>query len=202
MIKASTKINMNTASLARKAKWAMASPLQKAASLITRSAKGSIKKSAKKYSAPGQPPYTRGGQRSLKKSIMYHVDKVAGQAIAGPAGFVTGLTGHYHEFGGVQALKGKRKHYQLGGIGPITKRSGYTTPRGNRTGSSRPSDAGIVFAPLKTPKMVMRARALDHRYWPDAEKLRRRIYKQRPFMWPAVQKNHLGIIKLFSNSIK
>ena len=202
MIKVSTKINMNTAALTRKAKWAMASPLQKAASLITRSAKGSIKKSAKKYSVPGQPPYTRGGPRSLKKSIMYHVDKTAGQAIAGPSGFVTGLTGHYHEFGGVQALKGKRKHYKLGGVGPVTKRAGYTTPRGKRSGSRLLDSAGIVFAPLKTPKMVMRARALDHRYWPDADKLRRRIYKQRRFMWPAVEKNRHGIIKLFSNSVK
>lgn len=202
MIKASTKINMNAAYLARKAKWAMASPLQKSASLIARSAKASIKKSAKKYSAPGQPPHTRGGPRSLKKSIMYHVDKTAGHAIAGPSGFVTGLTGHYHEFGGVQALKGKRKHYKLGGVGPVTKRAGYTTPKRKYTRSRRWYSAGIVFARLKTPKMVMRARALDHRYWPDAEKMRKRIYKQRSFMWPAVEKNRLDIIKLFEDSIK
>lgn len=203
MIKAKTKFTMDAKGLEKRARWGMHSPLQKAASLIARSAKASIKKNTKKHAPAGSPPYTRGQGRSLKKAIMYDVDKSAGQAIIGPSGYATGMTGHFHEFGGVQVLKGKRKHYQLGGTGPVARRSGYTTPNAKKTRAGTiPQATGVVFARLKTPKMVFRARYLDQLIWPSADNLRRRIYKRRTFMWPAVEKNRFNLIKLFSNSVQ
>ncbi|MFA7462942.1 MAG: hypothetical protein WCY59_07355 [Anaerovoracaceae bacterium] len=210
MIKASTKINMNAAAIARKlerkARWASASPLTKSVSAIARSAKASIKKSKKKYSPPGQPPHTRGGLRSLKKAIMYHVDKNAGMAIVGPSGLITALTGHYHEFGGVQYKKSVRKQYRIGSIGPLPKRSWYkTNAEAIKNGSETPkiTKDDVVFAKLKTHRMLSRAWQVDKDVWPNAgKKMIRRIYSKRSFMWPAVLKNRRSIPKFFEDSIK
>lgn len=208
MITANVKTEFKAKDLARYA-WRRATPpLQRAASMIARSAKASIKKSAKKYAPPGQPPNTRGQRRSLKKSIMYYVDKKAGWAIIGPSGYTTGQTGHFHEFGGAQRIKGKRKTYVHDGVGPIDFRDGYANP----TYSTSPSLAGrkftrnkggykgVVFARLKTPEMVRRARYIDRMLWPDAKKWRRRIYRQRPFMWPAAKKNWRSVTKIFAEA--
>lgn len=208
MIKASTKINMDAAALARKlerkARWASASPLTKSVSAIARSAKASIKKSKKKYSPPGQPPHTRGGLRSLKKAIMYHVDKNAGQAIVGPSGLMTALTGHYHEFGGVQYKISKRKDYKLGVSGPVPKRSWYKeNADAIKNGEARVTKDDVIWVKLKTHRMVNRARKTDKEVWPNAgRKVIRRIYSKRSFMWPAVQKNRRSIPKFFEDSIK
>lgn len=207
MIKAKAKVDADAANLARKlerrARWAAASPIQKSISAIARSAKASIKKSAKgKYSSPGQPPRTRGGSRSLKKAIMYHVDKRAGTAIAGPTAFMTALTGHYHEFGGTQYKISKRKKYNLGGIGPVPKRSWYKATAGKEEEAPITKE-DVVFIKLKTQRMVDRARDVDKKVWPNAgRKVIRRIYSKRSFMWPAVEKNRRSIAKFFEDSIK
>lgn len=209
MINAKAKISFDQKGFAKKAWRRMTPPLQRGASMIARSAKASIKKSGKKHSRPGQPPYTRGKSHSLKKSIMYHVDKAVGQAIIGPSGYKTGLTGHFHEFGGVQRIKGRRNSYVHDGAGPLDVRDGYVNPskskhpllRGVKF-SRRNAIQGVVFGKLKTSKQVRRAQYIDKLLWPDAEKWRRRIYPQRRFMWPAVQKNRISITKLFANVVK
>jgi hypothetical protein len=201
MIKTDVKTEFNQKALTKHA-WRRATPpLQQAASTIARSAKASIKKSAKKYSQPGQPPNTRGQRRSLKKSIMYYVDKKAGWAIIGPSGYVTGQTGHFHEFGGAQSIKGKRHKYELGSVGPIDTREGYVTKQGRlKKGAPRLTATGVVFAKLKTQRMVQEARKIDRTLWPDAEKWHKRIYPKRPFMWPAAKKNWRNMTKIFADA--
>ncbi len=208
MIKTDVKTEFNQKALTKHA-WRRATPpLQQAASAIARSAKASIKKSAKKYARPGQPPNTRGQRRSLKKSIMYYVDKKAGWAIIGPSGYATGQTGHFHEFGGAQNVKGKRNSYVHDGVGPIDFRDGYTNPTystskalaGRKFARNKGGYKGIVFARLKTPEMVRRAKAIDRTLWPDAEKWHKRIYPKRPFMWPAAKKNWRNMTNIFANA--
>jgi hypothetical protein len=201
MITAQVKAKLNAKTLARKAWRSTASPLQQAASMVARSAKASIKVTQQDAAPTDQAPHTRGKGKSLKKAIRYHVDKQAGQALIGPAASGTGITGHYHEFGGVQMLRGKRRRYKLGGIGPIDERQDYETPQG-KLRARVPGAENIAFARLKTPRMVMRAYLLDREIWGDVETPSPRIYPKRPFMWPAVIKNQQQLIKLFTNFIK
>ena len=201
MIKTDVKTEFNQKALTKHA-WRRATPpLQQAASAIARSAKASIKKSAKKHAQPGRPPYTRGQRRSLKKSIMYYVDKKAGWAIIGPSGYATGQTGHFHEFGGAQSIKGKRRKYEIGKTGPVDIRDDYVTKPGRlKNISSRLTEKGVVFTKLTTPRMVQNARKLDRELWPDAEKWHKRIYPKRPFMWPAAKKNWRKMTKIFADA--
>jgi len=201
MISAKTKVQMTPRAVTARARWAAASPLQKAASMIARSAKASIRKSERKTSLPGEAPRTRGKKRSLKKSIMYHVDRQAGSAIIGPAAHVSGLTGHYHEAGGVQYIKGRRRSYKIGSYGPLRFKEGYITPRRKLKNSSLPVIEGVGFGKIKTPAARLRAQLIDRKAFPDVEKPRPRRYKQRPYMLPAVHKNQQTLIKMFANSI-
>lgn len=152
------------------------------ASLIARGAKASIKKTKiGNYAKPGKAPHTRGGRHSLKEAIRYFVNENKGYAVIGPDANVVGVTGYFHEFGGRQ-IKGRRRKYKVGGGGPIDVRAG-----------------GIIFTKLKTERQARRATRLDLMLWPTV--IKERVYPQRPFMRPALEKKRGKILPIFRASM-
>lgn len=141
-----------------------------------------------KASRPGRPPYSHG---YFKKSILYGVEDAGRTVVIGP-GYFKGnpLTnvGRLHEFGGTKVIKGRRRKYAVGKVGPVDLRSGYVTPPPKDGGRIARPEAGVVFAKLKTEQQVRRATALDKAHWPDADAAKTRKYKPRPYMAVALSR--------------
>ena len=169
--------------IGRASKKATYGTLKGAASLLARSMKASIRKTKKRPSAPGSPPHTRGGRHSLKSAIRYDVDYSKGIAVIGPDYYVVGRTGYFHEFGGVQ-LKGRRRTYKVGKVGPVALRPGYHTPL-KTIRKPIPGGDNIVFTRLKTDRQAAWAQRLDKVLWPDVEQ-KKRTYPKRPFAAPTL----------------
>jgi hypothetical protein len=88
-------------------------------------------------------------------------------ALVGPSADLFSNIAKYHEFGGIQELKTRRRDYKIGSGGPVDHRTG-----------------NVVFAKLKTRQQVDRAKALDLAIFPGSKKLVK--YAKRPFMAPAL----------------
>jgi hypothetical protein len=169
--------------ISRASKKATYGTLKGAAQLLARTMRGSIRKTKKRPSAPGSPPHTRGGRHSLKSAIRYDVDYSKGIAVIGPDYYVVGKTGYFHEFGGTQ-IKGKRRTYKVGKVGPVALRPGYQTPLKSLR-ARIPGGDNIVFTRLKTERQAAWAQRLDKVLWPDIEQ-KKRVYPKRPFAAPAL----------------
>ena len=106
-------------------------PIQSIASRTVRRMKALFRKSPKKRPAPvGQPPHTRGGPRSIKNAVAYVMVNNGAGALVGMDADKIGQIAAYHEYGGRQPIKGKRRQYTVGKVGPLDYRHGYTTPLG------------------------------------------------------------------------
>lgn len=170
VVRVKTKMNPEVAQRIREA---MRDPMRQAASSIARAAKASIKKRSVSgaRSLPGRPPTTIGGRHSLKKSIVYSLTTTKEEAVVGPAYGGTGLTGHYHEFGGSQARKPSApRKLRMGKPGPVFN-----------------SDGAIIWRKIRTRKeMVASQRALDeYTMLNEGRAAKVNVYPQRPFMAPA-----------------
>lgn len=159
-----TKIKVNTVETRRRYKHAVVKSLGGAAAYVMKAAKRKIKQS-EKPSKPGKPPHTRRG--ALRRAIVFAVNENGEFALVGPSADLFSNIAKYHEFGGFQKLKTKRRNYKIGSGGPVD----------NRTGN-------VVFAKLKTRQQVERAKALDLAFFPGLQKPVE--YKKRPFMAPAL----------------
>jgi len=138
-------------------------------------------------SQKGKPPYSHG---YFKKSILYGVENNGRTVVVGPAYFKGNpLTnaGRLHEFGGVKAIKGRRRQYAIGKVGPIDLRPGYTTPP-PKEGRIRKPETGVAFTRLKTGEQVRRARDIDRAHWADADQTKTARYAARPYMAVALSK--------------
>lgn len=155
------------------AKGAGAKALRKAAWRTRSEMRKSIRRSDLP-SAPGTAPHTRRG--ALPNAILYDVDAKKGVALVGPAAHLFSDVGFYHEFGGVQAKRGKRKTYGVGMSGPVAL---------GRSGGAATKN-GVTWGRLKTPAQAARATELDRAAFPDATTTRRRKYPERPFALPAL----------------
>lgn len=157
------------------------SSLHQAAAYLRTTARRSIRQS-KKAALPGQPPHTRSGQ--IRRAILFAVDKQNLTAWVGPSATLISDIAKYHEFGGVQTIKSKRRNYQPGKAGPVDVHNGK--PR---------------FAKLRTAKQVERARFIDRVVWPDSSLLKRRKYPARPFMGPALDASIKRLNDIFRVSL-
>lgn len=155
--------------------------LYRAGAYLRTTARRKIKKS-NKASRPGRPPHTREGQ--LRNAILFAVDEGKKIAWVGPSARLISDIAKYHEFGGVQVRKSKRKEYRIGIPGPVDIQDGK--PR---------------FASLKTQRQVDRARFIDRLAWPDSALLKKRKYPPRPFMGPAMEASIKQLNKIFSVSL-
>lgn len=155
--------------------------LYKASAYLRTTARRSIRKSAQP-AQPGQPPHTRLGQ--LKTSIVFAVDEKNLTALVGPAASLISDISKYHEFGGTQTSKSKRRTYRIGAVGPIAA-----------------MDAAPRFAPLKTARQVQRATKLDRQLWSDQSLVKKRRYPRRPFMGPALQASASQLKSIFRVSL-
>lgn len=104
MIGASVSVTATTGAVKDAADKATAENVGQAAGRIRKDAIASITPSDMP-SPPGQPPHTHGGRNrkgkgKLPKSILFAVDKSAGDAVIGPARSKAGTVGQAHEFGG------------------------------------------------------------------------------------------------------
>lgn len=161
--------------------------LRKAAYQVRRAARGAVRRS-KRYSRPGEPPHTRRGQ--LRRSILYGVEDNKAVAVIGPAASLISDIARYHEHGGIQVRRRKRKIYRIGGAGPIAIRDG------------RSSGGGTVFAKLGNKRQVARAIRLDRLIWPDGALVKKRRYPQRPLMGPTLARLAPSLPKYWENSLK
>lgn len=162
-----SQTKFNRRAIKRRSDSASVNALFSAAAYVRTTARRSIRK-AKKASRPGSPPHTRQGQ--LRRSILFAVNTSRLFAVVGPAASLISDIARYHEFGGQQVLRAKRKDYRPGVVGPVDIREGK--PR---------------FAFLRTQRQANRARLLDWAIWPDSTLLKKRQYPARPFMGPAMQ---------------
>lgn len=104
MIGASVSVTATTGAVKDATDKATAENVGQAAGRIRKDAIASITPSDTP-SPPGQPPHTHGGRNrkgkgKLPKSILFAVDKAAGDAVIGPARSKAGTVGQAHEFGG------------------------------------------------------------------------------------------------------
>ena len=166
---------------------------------MMRKAQGLIKnrRDRNRASRPGTPPYSHG---YFKKSILYGVEGNT-SVVIGPAYFKGNpLTNaaRLHEFGGVKRLKGRRRQYAVGKVGPIdiegwtsgsgrqtTGRADYVTPTHGRAYGV--TEKGVAFVRLKTDAQVRRAQAIDRQHWRDADSGKEVTYPQRPYMSTALR---------------
>ena len=161
--------------------------LRKAAYQVRKAARRAVKRS-KQYSRPGSPPHTRKGQ--LRRAILYGVDNNQALAVVGPAAHLISDIARYHEYGGLQVRKRKRKMYQVGGAGPLDLRTGKN------------SKGGVVFAKLKNERQVARATRLDRQIWPDGTLVKKQKYPQRPLMGPTLIKQAPSLPKYWEDSLR
>lgn len=190
----SVRTQFNPRAITSRVKKATYKTLEGTASLLRRAAAASIRvTNPGKTARPGRPPHSRGRSHSLKTSIRYYVDQPRNLAVIGPDANITSLTGHYHEFGGAQ-IRGRRRTYSIGKVGPVAIRPGYTSPLGTLR-KRIPGSEGIVWARLKTQEAVDRARRLDLLLFPNVVK--KRNYPQRPFMAPALARKQSKFMQLF-----
>lgn len=177
-VKVNVKMEKNAE---RKIRHSMRDPLQQAASSITQAAKASIKNRtiSDPPAKPGSPPKTLNGKRGLKRAIMYAMTPTKEEAVIGPAFGGTALTGHYHEFGGVQARK--RRIKELNSI--------YKVRRGKPGPVYRKATNDFIWRKVRTNKELYASRrALSRMYainLVDGKKRTVNVYPQRPFMNPA-----------------
>ena len=160
--------------------------LRKAAYQVRKAARKAVRRS-RQYSQPGTAPHTRRGQ--LRRSILYGVENDKALAVIGPAANLISDIASYHEFGGIQVRRRKRKIYKIGGAGPIDIRSG----------SSRLG--GVLFTKLKTQRQVLRATQLDQQIWPDGKLVKKQKYPQRPLMGPTLVNMATSLPKYWENSL-
>ena len=163
--------------------------LRKAAFETRKAMRRSIRKS-KAWSAKGQPPHTRRG--ALRNAILYDVDTGKGIAVVGPAAHLFSNVASFHEHGGVQLKKGKRRVYAPGKSGPIDLRGGDKSY----------IKQGIVFAKLKTEAQARRARDIDLIAWPDTGRPKARHYPKRPFAGPALERTAPRLPKIWEDAFK
>lgn len=159
-----TKIKLKTVKTRRRYKRAVVKSLGGAAAYVMKVAKRKIKQS-ENPSKKGRPPHTRRG--ALRRAIVFAVNENGEFALVGPSADLFSNIAKYHEFGGYQELKTRRRNYKIGSGGPVDTRTG-----------------NVVFARLKTRQQVDRAKALDLAIFPDSKKLVK--YAKRPFMAPAL----------------
>lgn len=156
--------------------------LRSSGAYLRKVARNSIKIS-EQSSAPGQIPHSRRGR--LKNAILFAVSPGKTSVIIGPTAASVGKTGYYHEFGGVQIKKSKRRQYRVGKPGPIKI-------DGNK----------VQWAILRNDKMLARAIDLDRAAWSDSSLVKQRRYPQRPLMRPALDKSLGRLPGFWENSIK
>ena len=156
--------------------------LRRAAFQARRAARRAVKRSPV-YAPAGSPPHTRRGQ--LKKSILYAVDNQQAIAVVGPAAHLISDIASYHEHGGWQVKRRRRRLYKIGDVGPLDFRQ------------SKP-----VFGPLKTAAQVKRARLLDRRIWPDGSLIKKVKYPQRPLMGPTLVKLAPQLPQYWENALR
>lgn len=155
--------------------------LYKAGAYLRTTARRSIRKSPK-ASQKGKPPHSRRGQ--LRTAIVFAVDEKKLIALVGPSASLISDIAKYHEFGGVQTKKSKRKKYRVGSVGPVGMQGDM--PR---------------FALLKTQKQVEKAKFVDHVLWKEADLSKTRKYPRRPFMGPAMQMSTKQLNSIFRVSL-
>ena len=176
-----TKSRFNQRAVKQRSDATSLDALYKAGAYVRTAARRKIRKN-KKASRPGQPPHTRQGQ--LRRAILFAVDDHDHSAWVGPSASLISDIAKYHEFGGVQVRKSKRKEYRVGGVGPVDVREG------------KPN-----FAFLKTQQQVEKARFIDRLAWPDSSLIKKRKYPARPFMGPALEASVKQLSKIFSVSL-
>ncbi|HOG51984.1 MAG TPA: hypothetical protein PKY10_15455 [Lentisphaeria bacterium] len=161
--------------------------LRKAAYQVRKAARKEVKRS-RQYSQPGTPPHTRRGQ--LRRSILYGVENDKALAVIGPAANLISDIASYHEYGGIQIRRRKRKIYKIGSAGPIDIRSGSS------------GLGGVVFTKLKNERQVVRATRLDRQLWPDGTLVKKQKYPQRPLMGPTLVNMAPSLPQYWENSLR
>ena len=106
-------------------------------------------------------------------------------AVVGPAAHLISDIASYHEHGGWQVKRRRRRLYKIGDVGPLDFRQ------------SKP-----VFGPLKTAAQVKRARLLDRRIWPDGSLIKKVKYPQRPLMGPTLVKLAPKLPQYWENALR
>jgi hypothetical protein len=183
-----TKIKVNTVETRRRYKRAVVKSLGGAAAYVMKVAKRKIKQS-EKPSKKGRPPHTRRG--ALRRAIVFAVNENGEFALVGPSADLFSNIAKYHEFGGYQELKTRRRKYKIGSGGPVDIRGDYRNPNYSKDRhiagmrfERNSAIKGVAWARLKTRQQVDRAKALDLAIFPDSKKLVK--YAKRPFMAPAL----------------